>query len=140
MVTLGSNLKSARKSLGYTQTQVQAITHIHHKTLSGYENNVSKPDIDTLKTLAKCYETSVDELTQDSGYSPEDIQDPRLIPIIITRANRSEWENNLEVFETTYNRLKNGDLGEISQDKAEKQMKHIATQIKRIRKALDQQK
>lgn len=44
------------------QTQVKEKTGINNKTLSGYENGVSQPDMDTLKILAQLYEVSIDWL------------------------------------------------------------------------------
>ena len=59
---LGIRLKMAREAKNLTQVQVKSLTNIHNKTLSGYEQGVSEPDIDTLKTLANLYETSIDYL------------------------------------------------------------------------------
>ncbi len=60
--SVGSRLKMAREAKRLTQVQVKKLTNIHNKTLSGYEKGVSEPDIETLKTLANLYETSVDYL------------------------------------------------------------------------------
>ncbi|TPG86958.1 XRE family transcriptional regulator [Brevibacillus laterosporus] len=51
------------------QTQVKSYTGINNKTLSGYENGVSEPDIETLKTLANLYEVSVDWIVGNTDYS-----------------------------------------------------------------------
>ncbi|HHU85920.1 MAG: helix-turn-helix domain-containing protein [Pelotomaculaceae bacterium] len=59
---VGVRLKKAREAKNLTQVQVRALTNINNKTLSGYEKGVSEPDIDTLKTLANLYETSIDYL------------------------------------------------------------------------------
>ena len=59
---VGNRLRMAREAKRLTQVQVKNLTNIHNKTLSGYEKGVSEPDIDTLKTLANLYETSVDYL------------------------------------------------------------------------------
>ncbi len=49
------------------------LTGINNKTLSGYENNVSEPDFNTLVTLFRLYDISFDELMQiresESKYS-----------------------------------------------------------------------
>ncbi len=62
MDLVGKRLRAAREAKRLTQVQVKNLTNIHNKTLSGYEKGVSEPDIDTLKTLANLYETSVDYL------------------------------------------------------------------------------
>lgn len=59
---VGKRLRLAREAKRLTQVQVKHYTNINNKTLSGYENGVSEPDIDTLKILAKTYETSIDYL------------------------------------------------------------------------------
>ncbi len=63
MKTLGDRLKSAREKQGLTQIDVYKSTGISNKTISNYENNVSKPDPETLKELSILYETSTDYLT-----------------------------------------------------------------------------
>jgi len=72
---LGNRLRTAREAKRLTQVQVKQYTNIHNKTLSGYEKGVSEPDIETIKTLAKLYETSVDYLVGDT-----DDPLPRKIP------------------------------------------------------------
>ncbi|MDQ7094170.1 helix-turn-helix transcriptional regulator [Desulfosporosinus sp. PR] len=55
-------LKKARAQKNLTQMQVMKRTNINHKTLSGYENGVSEPDLETLAILAELYETTTDYL------------------------------------------------------------------------------
>jgi len=59
---IGKRLKQAREGKGLTQVEIKQMTNINNKTLSGYENGVSEPDIGTLKTLSNLYGTSVDYL------------------------------------------------------------------------------
>lgn len=63
MSSIGDRLRYARERKNLKQTQVKEKTGIHNKTLSGYENGVSHPDIDSLNTLARLYEVSVDWIT-----------------------------------------------------------------------------
>jgi len=60
--TLGDSLRNAREAKNLTQKEVAKRTGIHNKTISNYENDVSSPDPDALKTFADIYETSVDYL------------------------------------------------------------------------------
>jgi transcriptional regulator with XRE-family HTH domain len=69
MPSLGDRLRLAREKKNLKQTQVMAKTGINNKTLSGYEKNVSEPDVETLKILAELYEVSVDWLTGRTMYS-----------------------------------------------------------------------
>lgn len=61
--SLGERLKKARMDKGLSQKEVMGYTNINNKTLSGYENGVSEPDINTLKTLSDLYEVSIDYLS-----------------------------------------------------------------------------
>ena len=55
MEELGFALRLARERRGLTQKQVMTMTGINNKTLSGYENGVSEPDLATLGVLLKLY-------------------------------------------------------------------------------------
>ena len=57
---LGRILKNTREDLDLTQLKVMELTGIHHKSLSGYENGVAEPDIQTLATLCRLYRLSMD--------------------------------------------------------------------------------
>ncbi|AVK98889.1 helix-turn-helix transcriptional regulator [Lysinibacillus sphaericus] len=67
MNTLGDRLRIARQKSGLKQTQVKERTNINNKTLSGYENNVSEPDMNTLATLTELYEVSYKWLLTGEG-------------------------------------------------------------------------
>ncbi|MEV9640474.1 helix-turn-helix domain-containing protein [Mammaliicoccus sciuri] len=67
MNTLGERLRIARDKKGLKQTQVKERTNINNKTLSGYENNVSQPDGETLVTLAELYEVTFEWLLTGKG-------------------------------------------------------------------------
>ena len=58
MEELGYALRLARERRGLTQTQVMNLTGINNKTLSGYENNIAEPDLQTLTTLLRLYRVS----------------------------------------------------------------------------------
>lgn len=64
MKDIGLTLRKARENKRYTQKRVMELTGIHRKSLSGYENNVAKPDLDTFAILAKLYNLSADEVLE----------------------------------------------------------------------------
>ena len=64
---LGHILKCAREDKDLSQKKVMELTGINNKTLSGYENNVSEPDFNTLVTLFRLYDISLDELLYASS-------------------------------------------------------------------------
>lgn len=71
MLKIGGKLKVLRESQGMTQVQIYKKTGINNKTLSGYENNVSQPDLATLKLLSQVYGVSVDYLLNECNLDDE---------------------------------------------------------------------
>lgn len=64
---LGKFLKATREDLDLTQIDVMKKTGINNKTLSGYENNVAEPDLETFSVLAKLYGFSIDALFETNS-------------------------------------------------------------------------
>ncbi len=72
-IDIGFALKCAREDHDLSQKKVMELTGINNKTLSGYENNISEPDINTLILLSKTYEMSLDKLLMlDSDFDDMD--------------------------------------------------------------------
>ena len=59
MEHIGEILRTAREDNFYTQKK---LTGINRKTLSGYENSVAEPDLDTFARLLRLYQLSADEV------------------------------------------------------------------------------
>lgn len=78
-------LKQARQKMRFTQIDVMKKTGINNKTLSGYENGVSEPDLDSLKKLADLYQISLDELI--TGSRKEDLVNQHDLNVYKTRKN-----------------------------------------------------
>ncbi len=62
MKDIGRILKNARENKDYTQKRVMELTGINRKSLSGYENNVAEPDLNTFAILANLYNLSAAEV------------------------------------------------------------------------------
>lgn len=62
MEHIGEILRTAREEKSYTQKTVMELTGINRKTLSGYENNVAEPDLETFARLLSLYQLSADEV------------------------------------------------------------------------------
>ncbi len=62
MITLGKNLREARRSKGMTQEHVAEATGVSPQAVSRWENDSAYPDITTLAGLAMLYGTSLDAL------------------------------------------------------------------------------
>ncbi|WIF95057.1 helix-turn-helix domain-containing protein [Caminicella sporogenes] len=61
-MTLGKRLKELRLENEKTAEEVAKILNIGRSTLSNYENDIRKPDYDTLKKFASLYNVSLDYL------------------------------------------------------------------------------
>lgn len=64
-MNLSEKLKYCRTKQNFTQSQVAEKLHISRKTVSGWENARSFPDISSLVTLSKIYKVSLDDLLND---------------------------------------------------------------------------
>ncbi|MBP3637622.1 MAG: helix-turn-helix domain-containing protein [Clostridia bacterium] len=62
MITLGKNLRKARRRKGMTQEQVAEATGVSPQAVSRWENDSAYPDITTLAGLAMPFGTSLDAL------------------------------------------------------------------------------
>jgi transcriptional regulator with XRE-family HTH domain len=62
MSDVGKRLREERDKKNLTQVQVFTKTGINNKTLSGYENGVSRPDYENLKKLSELYGVTTDYL------------------------------------------------------------------------------
>ena len=70
MEHIGEILRTAREDNFYTQKKVIELTGINRKTLSGYENSVAEPDLDTFARLLRLYQLSADEVLRIKTSTP----------------------------------------------------------------------
>jgi transcriptional regulator with XRE-family HTH domain len=63
---LSENLKFLRKRKHRTQSEVADALGLKRPTLSGYENKISEPDLETLIKLASYFHVSVDSLIKEN--------------------------------------------------------------------------
>ena len=68
-------LKLLRISNGFTQSAIAEKLHVRQNTYSQYENGVREIPIDSLKTLAVIYDTSIDYIV---GLTDEEAPYPRI--------------------------------------------------------------
>jgi transcriptional regulator with XRE-family HTH domain len=61
-MSLGARLRKLREELNKQSSEIAKMLNIAKSTYSGYENDKSKPDYDTLTELANYYSVSVDYL------------------------------------------------------------------------------
>ena len=69
MKTLGQNIATFRKEKNITQEALAEICGVSSQAVSKWENDLSCPDITLLKTIARTFGVSVDEL-MDDGEGP----------------------------------------------------------------------
>ncbi|MBQ8309304.1 MAG: helix-turn-helix transcriptional regulator [Clostridia bacterium] len=59
---IGTALKQQRQRIGLSQSQLAKETGIKQQTISRWENNTHKPDIEQCVILAKYYGITLEEL------------------------------------------------------------------------------
>lgn len=84
MKDIGAVLKNARENKEFTQKQVMELTGINKKSLSGYENNVAEPDLQTFATLINLYGLSADEVLEISTSAPSLLLSKKEISLLST--------------------------------------------------------
>ena len=94
-MSLGEKLKQARKQRKLTQPDVARLTGINYKTLSNWETDFYRPNVDELKKLALLYNVSIDFL-MDMPYNNKNKLSPifTLISEIVTE-NSADFDRLL---------------------------------------------
>ena len=88
MKDIGAVLKNARENKEFTQKQVMELTGINKKSLSGYENNVAEPDLQTFATLINLYGLSADEVLEISTSTPS---------LLLSTFNKLDFQHQEEI-------------------------------------------
>lgn len=57
-MTLGEKLKTARKAKGFTQRQLADMVNAKHNSVSDWESDKSRPDMDTVELLCGALEVT----------------------------------------------------------------------------------
>ena len=65
-MTLGETIRIRRKAVGYSQAQLAEFLYVDRSIVSRWENNQIKPNIDQLIQLSNIFNTTVDELIDES--------------------------------------------------------------------------
>ena len=63
------HLKSLRKSRNLSQQKLADILHISQQSVYKYENDITSPDIETLKRMADYFNTSIDYILEYTDIS-----------------------------------------------------------------------
>lgn len=93
MKQIGLILKNTREDLDMTQIDVMRHTGINNKTLSGYENGVSEPDLETFAKLLQLYKLSADSILGIQTNAPLSSQEHQLLQYFRTLS--PEQQNDL---------------------------------------------
>lgn len=94
MKTLGQNIATYRKMKNITQEALAEICGVSPQAVSKWENDASCPDISLLKTLARTFGISIDELMDDGEGPTTKLADNTNInnKILRIRVNSSEGD------------------------------------------------
>ena len=86
MLTLGYQIKQARKRAGLTQEQLAKLTNLSRPHIGGIETNRYTPSIATLQLIADILNVKVAELVEDKGVSiNSNINDDEMNLVLIYR-------------------------------------------------------
>src|SRR5690606_41364309 len=66
----GSRIRELRKRRGWTMKQLGQQLELAESTISGYENEIRRPDMESLLRFAEIFEVSVDYLLGREGANP----------------------------------------------------------------------
>lgn len=83
-MSVGSRIKKLRTENKITQDNLAKILNVGKSTISQYENNINKPDIDMLKKIAEYFDVSLDWLMcrTDTRNITEKLLDEKIAKII----------------------------------------------------------
>lgn len=65
MKSLGNRIKDARKNAGLKQSDIAELLNIKNTTVSNWEKDISKPDIDTIEYLCELFNVSANYFIAD---------------------------------------------------------------------------
>ena len=68
--TLGENIARYRKQIGLTQEELAEKMNVSGQAVSKWENDLSYPDVETLKRLAALFGCTLDELVNGAPAAP----------------------------------------------------------------------
>ena len=71
-MTLGENLQKLRAAKGLSQEEVARQLYVSRQSVSKWENDAAEPGVENLKTLAKLYGVTLDQLLLGEDPAPED--------------------------------------------------------------------
>lgn len=84
---LSEKIKRCRKNQKMTQQQFGDRLHVSRKTVSGWENDRSFPDISTLIKISDSFDISLDDLLKDSNTAIDYYQTS------IAKSNLQKWKD-----------------------------------------------
>lgn len=111
-MTLGEKIKSARKEKGFTQRQLADMVNAKHNSVSDWESNKSKPDMDTVELLCGALDLTPTYLVgskSDDEYADiigKIMNEPGLLDMIDDYRNLSE--NDKKAIRQIISSLRNG--------------------------------
>lgn len=71
-MTLGETIRSARKAKGLTQRDLAKILDVKFNSISNWENDKHKPDVDTFEQLCRTLDISPNDVLE-TAYSEQNV-------------------------------------------------------------------
>ena len=70
-MNFGEDLKKCRKEMGYSQKELAKLLGVNQSSVSDWENDVSRPDYETLFKLCLIFNVSICQLLNVDEYTYE---------------------------------------------------------------------
>lgn len=86
-----NNLRFLRTQKGLSQQKLADILHVSQQSIYKYENGLSEPDIQTLKSLSEIFNTSIDYIVGNT-------ENPRKIDFFIETELTQQELDHIRIF------------------------------------------
>ena len=105
-----ANLKKLRKKYNISQQQLASIIGISQQSINKYENHNIEPDIETLKTMADFFNTSIDYIVGYKEKSEEITTKQELLRLfsLMTKEQQEIFIEQGKAFVRSNDKRKNG--------------------------------
>ena len=110
MLILLANLKKLRKKYNISQQQLADVVGVSQQSINKYENHNIEPDIETLKTMADFFNTSIDYIVGYKEKSEEITTKQELLRLfsLMTKEQQEIFIEQGKAFVRSNDKRKNG--------------------------------
>ena len=96
----GDKLRELRKEKKVSQEEIGKLCGVAKNTVSNWENNINKPDIDLVLKLAQYFNVTTDYLL---GFTKEDLDNIKILKTALENAGVDNIEQAMQIIEILKN-------------------------------------